>query len=351
MTGTLKIEPKKRRAMKVGLRTGLLLDNTPTSWSEDAPRPVRWSAWYPASDDAIAIVEKSDLFDIGTIARNAAINNRRPTYSTVLLSHGTGGAAISLNWLATRLAAEGYIVIGPDHHGNTVTEPFHPAGFAAWWERARDLTFALDALSTEGFLSGHIGGDISAIGFSLGGYTAMCLLGAVTDFELFKAWAHKNGARRGPPQFPDLPDLMPGLMMEPAFLESWARQSQSYKDSRVRRAILLAPAPPVRAFTPESLATITEPVTIMVGGDDHEAPADACAAWLNTQIPTSELYNLGDRVGHATFLGLGTDRSRKESPDLYVDNFGVDRALIHESVVALTLTALGFGSGISRNLL
>jgi predicted dienelactone hydrolase len=251
--------------MKVGLKTGLLFDASRKSWAGDGPRPVRWTAWYPASDDAIEIDEKTDEFVIGTLARDAAVNAQRSVYSTVLLSHGTGGAAISLSWLATRLAAQGYIVIGPEHHGNTLTKPFHPAGFAAWWERARDLTFTLDALSTEGFLSGRIGEDLSVIGLSLGGYTATCLLGAVTDFEAFKAWAHRVGARGGPPQFPNLPDLIPTLMMDPAFLKSWERQSQSYRDERVRRAVLLAPAPPVRAFTPESLSTITEPVTIYSG--------------------------------------------------------------------------------------
>lgn len=334
--------------MKVGLKTGLLFDASRKSWAGDGPRPVRWTAWYPASDDAIEIDEKTDEFVIGTLAQDAAVNGQRSVYSTVLLSHGTGGAAISLSWLATRLAAQGYIVIGPEHHGNTLTEPFHPAGFAAWWERARDLTFTLDALSTEGFLSGRIGEDLSVIGFSLGGYTATCLLGAVTDFEAFKAWAHRVGARGGPPQFPNLPDLIPTLMMDPAFLKSWERQSQSYRDERVRRAVLLAPAPPVRAFTPESLSTITEPVTIIVGGDDHEAPAEVCAEWLDAQLPNSRLRNLGDRIGHATFLCLGTMHGSVKSPELYIDNPGVNRAFIHDSVVALTLNALGCRSGISR---
>jgi len=335
--------------MKVGLKTGLLFDSSRKSWAGDGPRPVRWTAWYPASDDAIETDEKTDESVIGKVARDAVVNGQRSVYPTVLLSHGTGGTAISLSWLATRLAAEGYIVIGPEHHGNALTEPFHPAGFAAWWERARDLTFTLDALSTEGFLSGRIGEDLSVVGFSLGGYTAACLLGAVTDFEVFKAWVHSVGARGGPPQFPDLPDLMPVLMMDPIFFEAWARQSQSYKDERVRRAVLLAPAPPIRAFTPESLAGITNPVTIIVGGDDREAPAEVCADWLDAQIARSQVHNLGPGVGHATFLCLGTENGRTESPELCVDNLGVDRAFIHQRIVALTLSALESGSDISRH--
>lgn len=327
--------------MKTGLRTGLLLDHNRRAWTGDGPRPVRWTVWYPASEDAVVRDEETAAFIIGTIARDAELNDTSLTYPVVLLSHGTGGAALSLSWLATRLAAEGYVVIGPDHHGNTAMESYHPAGFSAWWERAQDLTFALDTLSADSFLSGRIDtGDVTAIGFSLGGYTAMSLLGAITDFEVFKEWAHSAGMRKGPAEFPDLPDRITSLMADPFFQQSWARRSRSYKDARVRRAILLAPAPPIRAFRSESLTEIAEPVAIMVGGADQEAPADICAEWLNTKLANSSLYSLGADVGHLTFLGLGTEQGRLRAPDAYVDRPGVNRAHIHDEVIDITLNVL-----------
>lgn len=336
---------KEGRRVKTGLRTGLLLDASRRAWTGDGSRPVRWTAWYPAAEDAVVIDEETADFVIGAIAPGAELNDSSLTYPVVLLSHGTGGTAISLSWLAARLAEAGYIVIGPDHHGNTAMETYHPAGFSAWWERAQDLTFALDTLSADSFLSGRVDtGNVTAIGFSLGGYTAISLLGAITDFELFKEWAHSAGMRKGPAEFPDLPDRMAGLRADPSFQQSWARRSRSYKDARARRAILLAPAPPIRAFTSESLTAITEPVVIMVGGADREAPADICAEWLKAQLSQSTLHHLGDRVGHATFLSLGTERGKIENPELYIDNPGIDRALIHERVVDLTLRALASGS-------
>jgi len=327
--------------MKTGVRTGLRLDVSRSAWTGDGPRPVRWTAWYPASEDALVIDEESADFIIGAIARDADLNERSLTYPVVVLSHGTGGTAISLSWLATRLAEAGYIVIGPDHHGNTAMESYHPAGFAAWWERAKDLTFTLDRLSADSFLTCRIDtDDVTAIGFSLGGYTAMGLLGAITNFDVFKEWAHSAGMRKGPAEFPNLPEMMPGLMADPSFQQSWARRSRSYKDARARRAILLAPAPPIRAFTSESLAAITEPVVTMVGGADREAPADICAEWLHAKLSNSTLHNLGAEIGHATFLCLGTDRGRMQAPELYLDRPGVNRARIHDAVVDIVLTEL-----------
>jgi predicted dienelactone hydrolase len=335
------LKNKKGRPVKTGLRTGLLLDASRRAWTGDGPRPVHWTVWYPAAEDAVVTDAATREFIIGAIARDADINNTSLSYPVVLLSHGTGGTAISLSWLAKRLTETGYIVIGPDHHGNTAMESYHPAGFAAWWERAQDLTFALDTLSANSFLAGRMDtNDVTAIGFSLGGYTAMSLLGAITDFELFKEWAHSAGMRTGPAEFPDLPDRMAGLRAEPSFQQSWARQSRSYKDARARRAILLAPAPPIRAFTSKSLTATTEPVVIMVGGADREAPADICAEWLHAKLPNSTLHNLGADVGHLTFMGLGTEQGRVRAPELYVDRPGVDRARIHDAVVDIVLTAL-----------
>jgi predicted dienelactone hydrolase len=55
----------------------------------------------------------------------------------VLLSHGPGGAASDLGWLAETLARAGYAVAGVDHHGNTSTEPYVAEGFAFIWEQAQ----------------------------------------------------------------------------------------------------------------------------------------------------------------------------------------------------------------------
>lgn len=254
----------------------------------------------------------------------------------VVLSHGTGGWGHGIGWLGEALASQGFVVIAANHHGNTAVEPYVAEGFLCWWERARDLSVLLDCLSAEGVFAGRIDFDrVFAAGFSLGGYTALALLGAITDVAIFHAWNDEARRQRGPREFPNLTDQIGPLMERNAiFRESWSRQSMSYRDSRIRAALVCAPAPTVRAFTAESLAMISVPVAMAVGGADREAPAEQCAIWLHERLPNSSLSLLGRDVGHYVFLCEGTEARRMREPELYVDAAEVDRRAIHEAVIA-----------------
>ena len=79
-----------------------------------------------------------------------------------------------MSWLGTRLAQRGYICIGVDHHGNTATEPYRAEGFICWWERALDLSLIIDQVNQIPAIENHVNlNEISVVGFSLGGYTAL----------------------------------------------------------------------------------------------------------------------------------------------------------------------------------
>lgn len=331
---------------KVGFTQQALTDPERSDWSGQGPRPLNCSLWYPAedgADDALVLLPPNDpVMVLGRVAVDAAVLASDKELPVVLLSHGTGGAASGLGWLAGHLAAEGYVVIGVDHHGNTAVEPYRAEGFLCWWERARDLTVALDALSVEGPLAGRLNlVRVGAAGFSLGGYTALALAGAVTEMTRFRDWAEGQEGGGGPREFPDLTDhVAPLLETSAMFRESWQRQSESYRDARVKRVLTLAPAPPVRGFTPESLGAIDFPVAIVAGGTDREAPADPCARWLHSLLPDSRLDVLGPDVGHYAFLCEGTARGRKLDPDVWDDPPGVDRRQVHDQVCAIASQAL-----------
>lgn len=88
---------------KVGFQEGLIHDQSRRSWADDGPRPIRWSAWYPANGSAIertlTTPPGNPLFVIGTVARDATINEQCERFSVVLLSHGTGGTPrASVGW-------------------------------------------------------------------------------------------------------------------------------------------------------------------------------------------------------------------------------------------------------------
>ena len=227
------------------------------------------------------------------------------------------------------------MALAVNHHGNTAIEAYRPEGFLCWWERARDLSFILDHLATKGLFAAKL--DLSrvfAVGFSLGGYTVLALAGAITDLGLFEEWLSGQGKPRGPREFPDLAEHVPSLLATSAeFRISQARHGLSYRDPRVRAVLALAPAPPVRSFSIESLRSMQVRVGIMVGPSDKEAPAQECAVWLANKIRDCELMLLEPEAGHYVFLCEATDAGRHAQPEICLDPPGIDRASIHDRAV------------------
>ncbi len=234
--------------MSVGFEEGYLEDTSRPNWDGDGPRPLTWAAWYPASDDAVEREHflgpaSAPWFTIGLSARDAPLLSTRYRYPVVVLSHGTGGNVWSLGWLGRRLAQHGFVAVGVNHHGNTTREPYRAEGFLCWWERARDLTVLLDQIATQSKFSNRLDMDnVFVAGHSLGGCTAIALLGGITTASRFQPSPANRDFARGVREFPDLADHLPGLLeRSTVFRESWARMSNSYRDVRFKAALVLAP--------------------------------------------------------------------------------------------------------------
>ncbi|KTQ97527.1 hypothetical protein NS365_18350 [Aureimonas ureilytica] len=344
------------KTFKVGFREGCVFDRGRRNWSNDGPRPIQWSAWYPTVSEAveqtISVPKTSPFFIMGSVALDAELYSLGRRLPVVLLSHGTGGTASSLGWMAEALARIGHVVIGVNHHGNTASEPYRAEGFLCWWERPRDLSVALDLLATDGVFADRLDTDrVTCVGFSLGGYTALSILGAITEMHRFGEWAAKSRFEGGPREFPDLADRIAPLLRNSAvFASSWELQSESYLDRRVAAAVALAPAPTVRAFAPNSLVGISVPVTLMAGEADLEAPMDACARWLHERLPNSQLHSLGRDVGHYTLLSIGTENGRDLEPDICIDAPGIDRQEVHRQAIEIALKAVRSDSPPNLNV-
>lgn len=76
-----------------------------------------------------------------------------------------------MNWLATELAQQGYIVAAPDHPGTTTFNKDADQA-AKLWGRPHDLSRVIDVLTTDPKLVGKVDiRRIAAIRHSLGGWT------------------------------------------------------------------------------------------------------------------------------------------------------------------------------------
>jgi predicted dienelactone hydrolase len=326
----------------IGYRTGLFEDSKRSNWQNTGPRPIAWSAWYPAASVATQPLPEDPVFDPGGVLPGAAVADRDP-HPVALLSHGTGGTAESLGWLARALAARGYVVIGAQHHGNTGIEPYRPEGFLCWWERAADLSALLSAMERDSFLTGHLDvGRVSAVGFSLGAYAVLALAGAVTSHKQFQRWMLDNGITGGGPrEMPDAARHIPELKRTSfAFRRSWTSEGRDLRDHRIRAVAAIAPPPPVRAFTAASLAAISLPVTLLTGEADSEAPTGACASWLSAQNSAFLHHSLGAEVSHYTFLDLPADREVQARNPVFADDPAVSRLEIHARTAGLVADCL-----------
>ena len=318
---------------KVGLMRFFYQDPIRSNWEETGPRPLVTDVWYPAVETAMeeAIFlgpPELPFFYTGKAAKGAE-PLAQGSFPLILLSHGTGGLSLQLGWLATSLAAEGYIVAAVNHHGNNGLEPYIAKGFLHYWERAKDLTSVLNQLLQEKILSGRINqNQIGAAGFSLGGYTVIAVAGGMTNVQAFRdiyKFSGRDISEDIPPEFTD----------KTAFIEEFNSLDQyvaiadaSHRDKRIKAAFAIAPVLGA-AFSQTGLSSVDIPIKIVVGNADQLAPANSNAKYFAKYIKNAELTIL-EKVGHYTFLGEATEAGQRELPMLCLDEDGIDRAAIHK---------------------
>jgi len=350
MHGVASAQPPSDQVFKVGVKTQIVTPPEPYDWRGARTHALVTTVWYPASADAdekpqrVGAPDRPPVFEAGMAAQAAPMAAAPPgRFPLLVMSHGTGGTALSLAWLGTALAARGYVVAAVNHPGNNALEDYTVQGFTLWWLRAQDLSRVSDALLADATFGPRIdAGRIGALGFSLGGYTVMEIAGAITSRTLLQQVCAGNQVPtmcKGPPEFPDLDVRAAELVQsDPTFLTALAGASQSYRDPRVRAVLAIAPALGP-ALTPPSLAAIAIPVALVAATDDAVVQADLNAKFIAANIPHAQLTLLPGGVGHYTFLDVCTPAGRDALAQLCVDAPGVDRAAVHDAVIAL---ATGF---------
>lgn len=310
------------------------------NWRGSKDEVLNSVVWYPAdssSEEKDMYIGPPDapLFFAGRAAKDATFEPSFGEYPLVALSHGTGGSALQMAWLGTYLASRGYIVVAVNHPGNNAMTGYTTQGFVEGWERARDITTAItDLLSDPRFGERIDPGRIGAAGFSYGGYTLMELAGGTTDFNQLLAWCDQMKNACNPPEMPDLLERFKAIQQQADVQDAIRHAGDSYRDPRIRAVFAIAPAV-ARAFTPESLEKITIPVEIVAGASDPIAPPAENAQYFADHINGAKLTILPGGVGHYTFLDVGTDAGRKQVPQLFVDNAGVDREAVHAQVAQM----------------
>jgi predicted dienelactone hydrolase len=296
---------------------------------------LRITLWYPAAapEQEVDIGPPGGpIFICGRTAADApfADDVRHPL---ILVSHGFGGTARQMTWLATVLARAGYVVVGVDHPGTNGLDGVTAEGAYAPWERAGDLKAALDAVLADPKLAAHVDTSrIGVAGFSLGGFTSLLELGARADLEQLRAFCAGPDRDAICNQQLEYPHAMQSdqVAAEPAMAPLIAREHDDRRDPRVKAAFLIAPAV-IQGVDFASLRRIKAPVAITLGDADPVAPPKTNGEFAAKLVPGATIDILPN-VRHYDFLSECAAAGMTYAKPYCTDLPGVSRAETHERV-------------------
>ncbi|MFB9844705.1 alpha/beta hydrolase family protein [Mucilaginibacter ginsenosidivorans] len=307
-------------AQNIGERTIRFNDTT-------RKRPLVTEIWYPTADAVKPGMDFKPFLNEATVKDGAIGNGKHPL---ILISHGTGGGRLTLEWLADNLVHHGFMVAAVDHWGNTYDNKI-AIDFVTPWERARDISFVLSGLLNDRAFGPHIDQDkIGAAGFSIGGYTVIALAGGRLDFDAIKAYTNTPGGQQeiNIPEFPGLKDIFKTGEVD----ESFKKSPKSLKDKRIKAFFAICPAIGQGFVKPSQFRDVNNPLYVVGAESDSIAPYKTNAEHYHKLMPASKYLLVKGKAGHYVFLGEAAEPVKKQAPLYFMDDPSVDRHAIHQQV-------------------
>ena len=311
------------QGVAIGQRTLQLTDQARS-------RPLVTEVWYPTDDT----LKKSDQAFSSFIRQHTVRNGRLPArrLPLIMLSHGTGGGRLTMEWLAQGLAQNGFMVAAVDHWGNTYDNKI-PLEFLKPWERPLDISFVLTALLANKNIEPAIDPKrIGATGFSFGGYTVIALAGATIDYDTLLAYYQANRRELDVPELPGVSKYID----DPA-LRDGVKRVPPLKDNRIKAFFAISPALGVGFTNRKQFATIEAPLYIVGSQSDSMSPVEINAKRFHELTAGSDYYEFPGRTGHYVMLNEAIDEVKKSDPTYFTDDPSVNRHQVHAKVVDLTV--------------
>lgn len=294
-------------------------------------RPVITEVWYPTEDTLQPSDKTIPVFTRRPTVRNGSLPaGRRPL---IMLSHGTGGGRLTLEWLAQSLTQSGYIVAAVDHYGNTYENKI-ALEFLKVWERPLDISFALsELLNDRDFRQVIDRQKIGAIGFSLGGFTVIALAGGEINYTTLIQYNKTVGHRQL--EIPEFPGLIKYL--DDTAITEGVKRVPPLKDSRIKAFFAISPALGPGFTTRQQFKDITGPVYITGSEGDSIAPVKTNARRYHQYIANSGYYEFPGKTGHYVMLGEARDEIKKGAPTYFMDAPSVNRHEVHMKIDRLAI--------------
>ena len=259
----------------VGVTTVIVDDPT-------GERPMTVDVWFPLADDVEPTTLARQQYTLlpgvyfespDAFAATPELLRVDDSYPLVVYSHGSGGIRYLHSSYTEALASHGYVVVAPDHTGNTVLERFTgdgPSGDVIAFERPDDVRLVIDAFvdpdhPVAGPWASVVDAErIAVTGHSFGGYTAIAMATGVTT---------------------SLGEIAP--------------------DDRVDAIVPLAPASGANLLPDDRIASLDVPMMVVVGTNDRTTPVDPNVTRLWDLADNAPAYRVELVAGaHQTFTDL-----------------------------------------------
>lgn len=247
-------------------------------------RTLLVDVWYPAGefDEAAAAPAGYLLGGLFTLPSEVAWADvpvrDDPEQPLVIFSHGYRGISTQSFELCETLASHGFIVVAPEHTGNSQADPSDDFDTAAG-HRVPDVSFLLDLFEAkEADAADMFHGRIGDAGYGVVGHS----FGGMTSVGAAAGWA-------GAPSDPRVTAIAPISAVIDGDLQSSQRNS------------------PNAGFTAEQLASITVPVMLLGGTEDVGVPVENNALAFEGMSAASSVYR-ADIIGanHTHFSNVCT---------------------------------------------
>ena len=266
-------------------------------FDEARDREVRTMVWYPALPDGQERITYL-LFVEGGAFVDAPADMGAAPYPMVVFSHGFNGVAEQSLTYTEHLASHGFVVVAPDHVGNTIKDANADDDEVAATAilRPGDLRFAHREVTTmsaseDDLLSGVVDATHVALsGHSFGGYTALMAAGGAVDVDAAKARCDA-----GTPAdifCPYIPFWPPGetVVLDDPF-------------EHLEALIVLAPGGSA-AFGEEGLAGVQVPALVFGGSLDEMTPMDVEVHPIFQRLPAPKAEAVIQGAAHLSFTNI-----------------------------------------------
>jgi len=268
--------------------------------------------WYPSQTPAAPLA-------MGAISQPVALDgpiagSRLPL---IVISHGTGGSYLSHYDTALALAQAGFIVVAPNHTGDTYLDQRRSLYIL---ERARHISRVLDYMLSAWPQRASIDpGRIGMFGFSAGGFTTLVSIGGRPDMGMITPFCGDH-----PSHF-----ACQLLARSQAGAALPAPGPQGKADPRVKAAVVAAPALGF-SFAQGGLDGVSVPVQLWRAEDDTILPAPWYAEPVRAALPHPPEYEVVAQAGHFDFLAPCSALLAARAPEICRSAPGFDRLAFHE---------------------